>query len=118
MRWARVRLRPLVWYVLVVAGAVALFALLYAQLPWWLDGTRLRALYGKEQADLLGGDRGDVLKMVAGAGALIALVYTARRHSLDRQTLMTVQQGQVTDRYATAIGQLASDKVAERMGGI
>ncbi|KUL43773.1 hypothetical protein [Streptomyces regalis] len=40
-----------------------------------------------------------------------ALVFTARNYLLSRE-------GQVTDRYATAIGQLASDKGDERMGGI
>lgn len=73
----------------LVAGAVvatlSVFALLYGWLPWWIDGARLRSLSPRDQAGVLGSDRGDVLKMVAGAGALVALVYTARKHALDRQ---------------------------------
>jgi hypothetical protein len=56
--------------------------------------------------------------MAAGAGALIALIYTARKHALDRQMFALSEQGQVTDRYSTAIAQLASDKLEERIGGI
>lgn len=120
---------------LVAFGAVvvlAVFAVLYGWLPWWIDGARLRDLSPKDQTGVLGSDRGDVLKMVAGAGALMALVYTARKHALDRkahdldrqaqelsrQVYALSEQGQVTDRYTKAITQLASDKLSERIGGI
>jgi uncharacterized protein YjbI with pentapeptide repeats len=104
------------WQRYALAGALALvalasFALLYGELPWWIDGARLRSLSAKDQAGVLGADRGDVLKMVAGAGALVALVYTARKHTLERH-------GQLTDRYSKAITQLASEKPSERIGGI
>ena len=113
----------------LVAGAVvatlSVFALLYGWLPWWIDGARLRSLSPRDQAGVLGSDRGDVLKMVAGAGALVALVYTARKHALDRQAHVLdrqayalSEQGQVTDRYTKAITQLASDRESERIGGI
>jgi uncharacterized protein YjbI with pentapeptide repeats len=108
-------------YVLMVGAAavtLAVFGLLYGWLPWWIDGTRLRTLSPKDQAGILGSDRGDVLKMVAGAGALVALVYTARKHALDRKVHALTEQGQVTDRYTKAITQLASDKESERIGGI
>jgi uncharacterized protein YjbI with pentapeptide repeats len=104
------------WKRYALVGALTLvvlasFALLYGELPWWIDGARLRSLSAKDQAGLLGADRGDVLKMVAGAGALVALVYTARKHALERH-------GQLTDRYSKAITQLASEKPSERIGGI
>lgn len=115
-------------YALITVGAavvLAVFAVLYGWLPWWIDGARLRALSPKDQAGILGNDRGDVLKMVAGAGALVALVYTARKHALDRQSHVLdrqayalSEQGQVTDRYTKAITQLASDKLSERIGGV
>jgi len=97
---------------------VAAFALLYEQLPWWIDGERLRRLAADQQSGVLSSDRGDVLKMVAGAGALIALIYTARKHALDRQVYVLSKQGQVTDRYTKAIALLASEKLEERIGGI
>lgn len=107
---------------MLAAGAAAatllVFALMYGWLPWWIDGARLHALSPKDQAGILSSDRGDVLKMVAGAGALVALVYTARKHALDRKAHALSEQGQVTDRYTKAITQLASDKESERIGGI
>lgn len=87
------------------------FAALYAWLPWWIDGPRLRALGAKDQAGILSSDRGDALKIVAGAGALVALLYTALRHRLERA-------GQVTDRYTKAIAQLASERESERIGAV
>jgi hypothetical protein len=122
-------------YAIVGAGVVvvlAVFAVCYGWLPWWIDGARLRALSAKDQAGVLSSDRGDVLKMVAGAGAIVALIYTARKHALDRkahdldrqaqelsrQVFALSEQGQVTDRYTKAITQLSSDKESERIGGI
>lgn len=122
-------------YALLGAAVVAVlgvFAVFYGWLPWWIDGARLRALSPKDQAGILSSDRGDVLKMVAGAGAIVALIYTARRHALDRkahdldrqaqelsrQVFALSEQGQVTDRYTKAITQLSSDKESERIGGI
>jgi hypothetical protein len=77
------------------------FRVLFVQLPWWLDGDRLRRLAvvdetlgasavvdrrGAEQAQhtVLARDRDAVLKVYAGIGAAIALIYTARRHTLER----------------------------------
>lgn len=102
---------PLWATVLAVVMACALFMVLYAQLPWWIDGSRLRRLAAGQQGGLLGNDRGDLLKTIAGVGALVALVYTVRKHALDRS-------GQVTDRYGKAISQIASDRLEERLGGI
>lgn len=105
-------------YVLGAVVVVGGFVLLYTQLPWWIDGVRLRRLSASSQLSALSADRGDVLKMVAGAGALVALIYTARKHTLDRQAHALSEQSQVTDRFTKAIGQLASDKLEERLGGI
>jgi hypothetical protein len=120
------------WKPYVIAGAIAavvltVFAVLYGWLPWWIDGARLRQLSAEHQTGVLSSDRGDVLKMVAGAGALVALVYTARKHSLDRKAhdldreaqelsrrvYVLSEQGQVTDRYTKAITQLASGEESE-----
>jgi uncharacterized protein YjbI with pentapeptide repeats len=97
--------------VLAVGVVVGGFAVLYGWLPWWVDGPRLRVLGPKDQAGILSSDRGDVLKMVAGAGALVALLYTALKHRLERA-------GQVTDRYTKAIAQLASERESERIGAV
>lgn len=105
-RWKRYAL-----YAFCAVMVLMVFAVLYGWLPWWIDSARLRSLSPKDQAGILGSDRGDVLKMVAGAGALVALVYTERKHRLDRA-------GQVTDRYAKAIALLASEKESERIGAV
>jgi uncharacterized protein YjbI with pentapeptide repeats len=55
--------------------------------------------------------RGRLLTLGAGLFAIGALVYTARNYRLSRE-------GQVTDRYTNAIGQLGSDKLDVRIGGI
>lgn len=68
-----------------VAVGIGLFVVAYGWLPWLVDGSRLRQLSAKDQAGILGNDRGDVLKIVAGAGAVVALGYTARKHNLDRK---------------------------------
>lgn len=46
-----------------------------------------------------------------GVGALGALVFTARNFFLARE-------GHIVDRYSTAVGQLSSDKIDVRIGGI
>jgi hypothetical protein len=55
--------------------------------------------------------RGRLVGFGAGLFAAGALVYTARNFSLSRQ-------GQVTDRYTKAIGQLGDDELDVRIGGI
>jgi uncharacterized protein YjbI with pentapeptide repeats len=102
----------------VVVAGIGVFIAAYGWLPWLVDGSRLHQLSPKDQAGILGNDRGDVLKFVAGVGAVVALVYTARKHNLDRKAHALSEQGQVTDRYTKAITQLASDKESERIGGI
>lgn len=112
-------------YALVGTLAFMVFVALYIEWPWWIDGSRLRTLAPRDQAGILSSDRGDVLKAAAGLGAMIALIYTARKHTLDRkaheldrQAYALSEQGQVTDRYTKAIAQLASDRLSERIGGI
>lgn len=130
------RAHPAVPVVVGMAVFLIGFALVYEWLPWWMDGVRLRHLAWKDQVGALATDRDEVLKIVAGIGGVIALVYTIRRHNIDRRTLEATQrsveatqkrdaesvrltiEAQVTDRYTKAIGQLASDKPEERLGGI
>jgi uncharacterized protein YjbI with pentapeptide repeats len=109
----RVELKRYALMTAAIAGALALFVVLYIWWPWLIDGARLRrpGLSTQDQSGILANDRGDVLKIVAGAGAVVALLYTARKHSLDRS-------GQVTDRFSKAIAQLASERQSERIGAL
>jgi hypothetical protein len=64
-----------------------------------------------KRAEALNAIRASVLQALVGAAALGALVFTGRTYLLSRE-------GQVTDRFAKAIGQLASDRTDERIGGV
>lgn len=90
-----------VGFILVLLGPVA----------WLVAGESVRGLAGREQADALNAVRQTVLAAVGGAAVLLGLGYTARTYHLSRR-------GQVTGRFSTAIGQLASDKLEERLGAV
>jgi hypothetical protein len=62
--------------------------------------------------------RTQLLTLGAGLFAAGALVYTARNFTLSRRTFELTEQGQVTNRYTEAIGQLGSGKLDVRIGGI
>ncbi len=62
--------------------------------------------------------RGRLLTLGAGIFAAGALIFTAQNHRVARRTLEVVEQGQVTDRYTKAIGQLGAEKMDVRIGGI
>ncbi|MEU7306311.1 pentapeptide repeat-containing protein [Streptomyces sp. NPDC007206] len=80
-------------------------------LSWWVAGDTVGDLHGKDRADALNAVRQTVLAGFAGASVLFGLGYTARTYQLSRR-------GQVTERFSRAVGQLASDKLEERLGGI
>ncbi|MEU1587183.1 pentapeptide repeat-containing protein [Micromonospora sp. NPDC005710] len=65
----------------------------------------------KDRASAINSTRQTLLGTAAGLAALTGLLFTARTFSLTRR-------GQITDRYTKAIGQLASEKLTERLGGI
>jgi uncharacterized protein YjbI with pentapeptide repeats len=123
-------------YALLVLLVLAAFVVAYQWSPWWIDGARLRKLSPKDETAALATDRDEVLKIVAGLAGAVAVVYTVRRHGIDRRTLEATQrsvaitqerdaetarlttEAQVTDRYIKAIGLLASERPEERLGGI
>jgi len=114
LRWdghMRRRIRRWAGWTLVTAAILAVFGVLFFQGPWWADGDRLRTLAGKEQHEALSKDRDAVLKIVAGAGAVVVLVFTGRSYLLARE-------GHVTDRYSKAVEQLGSTNLDVRLGGI
>lgn len=118
----------------VVAGPGALWVLHH------LDGVRDGQLSAKDRADALNAIRGQVLAIVTGILAGVAIYYTAanartarlalahaeesarRSHDLAvrtaERTAALTEQGQTTDRYTKAIEQLGSDKLDIRIGGI
>lgn len=125
--------------ILATAGIIAslcVFIALYAELPWLIDGHRLHHMTVPDQQSALSTDRDDLLKILAGAAGLVAIIYTVRRHNLERRSVQLTQEtlqvtrerdaesalltrdAQVTDRYTKAIGQLASSNQTECLGGI
>ncbi|WP_017537860.1 pentapeptide repeat-containing protein [Nocardiopsis halophila] len=100
------------WAVPLAVAVVGLvLVLLLGPFTDWVAGPVVHDLGGKEEAAALNTVRKTVLQAVGGAAALSALVFTAINYRLNRR-------GQFTERYATAIGHLASDKLEERIGGI
>ncbi|MET9342703.1 pentapeptide repeat-containing protein [Nonomuraea sp. NPDC003804] len=96
---------------LAAAALVGAVVLVLGPLSWLIAGDAVSALTGKEQADAINAVRQTVLAALGGASALIALGFTVRTYYLSRR-------GQVTDRFGKAVGQLASDKLEERLGGV
>ncbi len=93
------------------AALVGTVVLVLGPLSWLVAGEAVSRLAGKEQADAMNAVRQTVLAALGGASALIALGFTVRTYYLSRR-------GQVTDRFGKAVGQLASEKLEERLGGV
>jgi hypothetical protein len=81
------------------------------QVAGWLARHDVSAARGMALATARDAARGRLLTLGSGLLAAGALLFTARSFTLSRE-------GQVTDRYTKAIGQLASDKLDVRIGGI
>jgi hypothetical protein len=99
-----------IWTSAVIAAIIGIILVL-DPLSWYIAGNSVRKLHGADQADAINAVRQTVLTTLGGAAALVALGFTVRTYYLSRR-------GQVTDRFSTAIAQLASDKLEERLGGI
>jgi uncharacterized protein YjbI with pentapeptide repeats len=77
------------------------------------------AVWASPVADLHGIDKFNAINatrqtLLAGTGGIVVLagaIFTVRTYYLSRR-------GQLTDRYATAIALLASEKITERIGGV
>jgi hypothetical protein len=65
----------------------------------------------KDVADVEATARGQLVTVLLGGAAIVGVVFTGRTYQLSRQ-------GQITDRYTKAIGQLGDDKLEIRLGGI
>jgi hypothetical protein len=102
------------WSAVAVVGALGAVAILrwyVGPLAWSVGGRTVQELAGKDRADALNSVRQILLAGAAGLIALGGLAFTARNFYLSRR-------GQMTDRYAAAIALLASEKIAERVGGV
>ncbi|MFE0173226.1 pentapeptide repeat-containing protein [Streptomyces sp. NPDC059002] len=111
--WARAlrRHRVTVWVVVGTIVGFGAILIVVGPVSWLVAGDTVRDLHGKERADALNAVRQTVLTAVGGSSVLLGVGFTARSYRLSRR-------GQVTERFSTAIGQLASDKRAERLGAV
>jgi uncharacterized protein YjbI with pentapeptide repeats len=100
---------PGFWGPAAALAAVGLLVLLLGPVAWW--ATPAKHLQGKDKADARNATRQVVLAAAGGLVLLTGAGFTAR-------TFYLARRGQLTDRYTKAIGQLASDKVTERLGGV
>jgi hypothetical protein len=99
------------WILLGFVVFTCFLLVILRPMSWLVGGGPVRHLHGFDQATALNAVRQTLLTAFAGAAALVALGFTVRTYYLSRR-------GQVTDRFNKAIGQLASDKLEERLGGI
>jgi Pentapeptide repeats (8 copies) len=103
--------RWLVGGIAVVVLALIIVWVLFVPAADWLARHDVGSAKGSVHETAVDNARGRLLTLGAGLFAAGALVFTARNFTLSRE-------GQVTDRYTKAIGQLGSDKLDVRIGGI
>lgn len=101
--------RGLLAAIITVSVALLLGILLGPVAHWATVGSD--SLAGKEKADAINATRQVLLAAAGGSAVVVGLGFTARSYFLSKR-------GQFTDRYTKAIGQLASEKLTERLGGI
>ncbi len=125
MELKRSRLPRLIrWGLVAVAavGVLVLFTVVLWQVPWWLDDHYLNEDLSPAQGTTVSGMRTALTAL--GAGLLVAAGLGYTHHTLqqtrarDREQAELTREGQVTDRFSRAIGQIASDKPVEQLGGI
>jgi uncharacterized protein YjbI with pentapeptide repeats len=128
--------------------AATAFIIAFWQAPWWFDSLHIRKT-NLQPADgvIITGVRTGLVAFAAGIIAGAGLWYTHKKHELEQQQFLHVQEqfresqkqfettlretqkrderqaeltreGQVTGRYVEAIKLLASENPAERLGGI
>jgi hypothetical protein len=86
--------------------------LVFGPLGNWAAGESVARIADlKARADAVNAVRQTLLVAFAGIATTAGLAFTARTYLLSRR-------GQLTERYGRAITQLASDKLAERLGGV
>lgn len=101
--------QPVLLVALGVALTVGLAVLVLRWAPGWLAPSH--DLSPGQRAEEVGRVRTALLAMLAGAVAIVGVVYTVKTFRLNLQ-------GQLTDRFTRAIDQLGSPQIDVRLGGI
>jgi hypothetical protein len=95
----------------LVAAAVATFGWLLWRGPAWVYRDAWPRLTAAEQVTATGQFRIALIQFAGGAGAVVALAYTARTYRL-------AHRGQLTERFSKALERLGSDEPYVRLGGV
>ena len=111
-------IRSLLGGIAAVALVVAVAWLLFVPAADWLAHHDVGSARGPRLQVARDAARGQLLTLGVGLFAAGALVFAARNVALSRRTFELTEQRHATDRYATAIEQLGSDKLDVRIGGI
>jgi len=80
--------------------------------PFWFDGNLISTIQdGDRRLSQINSTRGLLLQLVVLLGGAATVIVTVRGYFLNRA-------GQITDRYSKAVGQLSSERKAERIGAL
>src|SRR5688572_4388338 len=110
--------------IVVLVGSLAIAALLAVWLVPRAQARRWRAqgIEAGELAQLENGARGTLVQMLGGVALILTFVATwlqiADARKASERTLALTSAQQESERFTTAVQQLASDKLEERLGGI
>ena len=102
---ARVRWRPVVGALMLLSAVAGGIWALY-----WAIGPRSDTARNEFTRT--------VVQLLGGAALLASLYFTYRNLQVNLDTLLQNQQANLTDRFAKAVEQLASDKLEVRLGAI
>ncbi|RZB16671.1 hypothetical protein StrepF001_25690 [Streptomyces sp. F001] len=110
VRWSRKQRWAVAFFgaSLLILGVILI---ILGPVSWFVAGRTVERLSGKDRADAINTVRQTLLAAIAGATVFASLAYTARTYLLSRR-------GQVTERFRTAVENLASDKLEVRLGSI
>jgi hypothetical protein len=100
-----------VWFAIMVLALLVLGLLVIWIVPAWLTRHPSNGLTAADRLKATNDVRAPLVALLVAFGAGGTLVFTARTYKLNRE-------GQVTDRYSKAVGQLGDESPPVRIGGV
>ncbi|MGV9231751.1 pentapeptide repeat-containing protein [Streptomyces nigra] len=118
----RRRRRERMWDVRLVLALAFITALLVATVVFYLGWGALGVNKVKQEKTIDASTLFDLVKLafgvVAGAGALVALIVAYRRQRIDEDGALREHTRLHTERFTTAVSQLGDDSPAVKLGGV
>lgn len=109
------------WPLAVLLISIAVWAVwLLWQVPRWQAAAwrQSMALKEREIFDIENSARATLGQILSGVAVLAGLIFAWQQLGNTSQTLFVSQEGQITDRFTRAVGQLGDDDLTIRLGGI